>query len=77
MAHSDAEFGTVIPPIGAHQQMAPAPDRFAAPIGLIARRFVHMFFSRSRPTTVGSAYTETCRCRGTRPAKAGAYMRPG
>jgi len=43
MAHSDAEFGTVIPPIGAHQQMAPAPDRFAAPIGLIARRFVHMF----------------------------------
>jgi hypothetical protein len=30
-------------------------------------------FSRSRPTTVGSVCTETCRYRGTRPAKAGAY----
>src|SRR5215470_16966354 len=31
-------------------------------------------FIRSRPTTVGSVYTETCRYRGTRPAEAGAYI---
>jgi hypothetical protein len=31
-------------------------------------------FSRSRPTTVGSVSRVTCRYRGTRPAKAGAYI---
>ena len=80
--NSDPAAWTAIPPSFKCHTKAQQPDYNAAlsvilvlvvPENGLSRVRVGAGFSRSRPTTVGSAYTETCRYRGTHPAEAGAY----